>query len=186
MVGTVAGHGRDATAVAGPVRAALRAYAVDDPQPARVLSRLNRFLGATFRDDTYATAVVAHYRPATRQLTIANAAHPVPVLVLPGAAGSSVVPLTRTGPALGIAPVVSVPAHRLTLPPAAALCLYTDGLTDHDRDVAFGDSHRLADCLAAAGWQPTARGVLDEVIAAMLGDSPPEQDVCLAVLRGAC
>ena len=47
----------------GPVRAALRAYAIEDPNPGRILARLNRFMTATFRDTAHATAAVVHFDP---------------------------------------------------------------------------------------------------------------------------
>jgi serine phosphatase RsbU (regulator of sigma subunit)/CheY-like chemotaxis protein len=193
-IGDVAGQDRHAAAMMGPVRAASRAYAIEDPDPSRILARLNRYLVATYRDDTYVTAVIARYEPDGRLLTVASAGHPSPLLVSPGGAADApptVVALTPLGPALGIFPDVEFAGQRLVVAPGAALCLYTDGLTDHRAEPGPGTDRDLARVVSAA-YQRLAAGpppaspaavLVEHVLDGMLAGAPPHDDVCLVVLR---
>ncbi len=190
-VGDIAGHDGAATAVMGPVRAVLRAYAMEDPQPASVLARLNRFVLASYRDDTYVTALVARYEPASRRLTVANAGHPAPLL-LRQAMPPKAVSLTEPGPALGILADAEFASLQLTLEQGMALCLYTDGLTDPRADLFAPRASRLAEAAAEAyrkvtsvpgGGVPVAELLADELMRRMRTGSTVVDDACLAVLR---
>jgi serine phosphatase RsbU (regulator of sigma subunit)/CheY-like chemotaxis protein len=190
-VGEVAGHDRHAAAAMTPVLAALRAYAVEDPDPARLLARLNRLLTGTRQDDTFATAVAALYEPDTGELSLANAGHPAPLVISPGHAGDPVVTsLAPASPALGILPEAEFPEQRLALPAGAALCVHTDGLTEPRGDPMSPQTGLLPFVAARAFRQiagdrrrhrPAAR-LADHIIRAMLGSDPPDDDICLAVL----
>ena len=65
-VGDVAGHGLTAASAMAQLRNALRAYAVEEDDPAQVLVRLDR-LAAALAPDDLATAVVATLDPAHRR-----------------------------------------------------------------------------------------------------------------------
>ncbi len=67
------------------LRNALRAYAVEEDDPAQLLVRLDR-LAAALAPDDLATAVVATVDPATGDLQVACAGHPSPILVRDGRA----------------------------------------------------------------------------------------------------
>jgi serine phosphatase RsbU (regulator of sigma subunit)/anti-sigma regulatory factor (Ser/Thr protein kinase) len=147
-VGDVVGRGTPAAAVMADVRAALRAYALVDPHPARVLARLHRFVessGDAERLATLALVVVDAQRSAA---DVALAGHPPPVLV--DAAGGVRVPLVPPGPPLGVAdgpwPVV-----RVDLPPAVVLALCSDGLVESPAVPAADGIRRLGDVLAGLG-----------------------------------
>jgi PAS domain S-box-containing protein len=190
-VGEVAGHDDHAAAVMGPVRAVLRAYGLDDPDPSTVLDRLNAFLGQTGDDGTYVTAVVALYEPDTRRLSLANAGHPVPLMVSPSREGPVATPLADAGPALGIRPDAHCTGRELTLAPGAALLLYTDGLTDHLGDPEATGTERLALAAARAFGhlvgdrrhpRPGAQHLAELVVQDMLDGRAPDDDICVAVL----
>jgi len=191
-VGEVAGHDQPAAAAMSPILAVLRAYALDDIDPARLLTRLNRFLAATRQDDTYVTAVVATYEPDTGRLCIANAGHPRPLVILPGGDGDPVAAsLAQRGPALGVLPEVEFTGRRLTLAAGSVLCLYTDGLIDRHSDPAWPGSRRLPhaalralDRLAADDplGPPDAQDLAEGIVRAVLGGDAPDDDACLAVL----
>jgi CheY-like chemotaxis protein len=192
-VGRVAGHSQPAAAVMGSVRAVLRASAIEDPDPVGVLTRLNRFVAANYRDTTFATAVVALFDPATGVLHYANAGHPAPLIAMadPHGAEPQVLALAGRGPALGIFPDARFAGDTLAMPPVAALCLYTDGLTDRHRDPLPAAGHRLAQAAAGAfglvtsGQRqpvPAARRLAEQLVTEMLGGEPPDGDATLAVL----
>jgi hypothetical protein len=63
-IGDVAGHGLRSVAVMAQLRNAIRAYATDDPTPARVLTKLNTML-CRLEPDATATALVARWEPNT-------------------------------------------------------------------------------------------------------------------------
>jgi serine phosphatase RsbU (regulator of sigma subunit) len=192
-VGKVAGHDRHPAAVMGHVLAALRAYAHDDPDPVGVLTRLNRLLVDTRRDDTFATAVVALFEPDTGRLRVANGGQPAPLVISPDRAGDAVaVPLGPAGPALGILPEAGFPELNLSLPWGAAFCAYTDGLIDRHNDPTSSGRQRLQRVAALAfdrltGDDPrrpaTTQTLAESIVRGMLGGAAPDDDVCLVVLR---
>ncbi|MEU8615878.1 fused response regulator/phosphatase, partial [Actinoplanes sp. NPDC048791] len=123
-IGDVAGHGLGAAVTSGQVRNAVRAYAVEDPAPASVLTRVARLLsrlGAPFS----ASLLVARLKPATGELSWCSAGHPAPVRSAPG---QDTRLLTGTvGPPLG-ADAATYEQNEDSLPPGAQLVLFTDGL----------------------------------------------------------
>jgi serine phosphatase RsbU (regulator of sigma subunit) len=191
-VGKVAGHDQPAAAAMAPIPAVLRAYALDDPDPAHLLTRLNRLLAGTLQDDTFVTVVVAVYEPGTGLLRIANAGHPAPLVVSPRCDGDPVaISLTHRGPALGVFPGAEFTEQCLTLAPGSVLCAYTDGLTDRHNEPASADARRLPYAVARALGQflderphclPDAQDLAERIIHEVLGGDPPDDDVCLAVL----
>ncbi|WP_164842763.1 fused response regulator/phosphatase [Actinoplanes solisilvae] len=185
-VGKVAGHERHPAAVMGHALAVLQAYAHDDPDPAGVLTRLNRFLIENGRDDTFVTAVVALYDPGTGRLRVANGGHPAPVVVTrDGDAGAAAL-LRTQGPALGVLPDAVFPQRDLSLPANSAFCAYTDGLTDR-HGAASVDGRLLRVAAEEFGRldpdQPAAELLTETIVRGMLGGTAPDDDVCLAVLH---
>ncbi len=83
-LGDVAGHDVHAAALMGQVRAALRALALTDPEPAAVLTGLDRLvasLGAEARNtERFVTVVYGLLDPDAATVRLASAGHPPPVL----------------------------------------------------------------------------------------------------------
>jgi serine phosphatase RsbU (regulator of sigma subunit)/DNA-binding response OmpR family regulator len=187
-VGEVAGHDEPAAAAMATILAALRAYAFDDPDPARLLTRLNRLMAGSVPGDTFVTAVAAIFEPGTGQLCIANAAHPVPLVVPPGGGDDpAAASLRHRGPALGVFPDAVFTGHHLTMVPGAVLCAYTDGLTDRPSGPTAADAQRLPQAVARAldelaAGRPDAQDLAEHIVRDVLGGNPPDDDVCLAVL----
>jgi CheY-like chemotaxis protein/serine phosphatase RsbU (regulator of sigma subunit) len=189
-VGKVPGADRYASAVVSGVRAVVRAYALDDADPLRVLTRLNRFLLETYQD-TFATAVVGLYEPDTGRLRLANAGQAAPFVISPEPEAGPTIALPRRGPALGVLGDAEFVGQHVVLPPEAALCVYTDGLTDRHGDPTPDGHDRLPVVAARAfeeilGERPRrrlpAQRLADRVIDDMVGGDVPEDDVCVAVL----
>ena len=191
-VGEVAGHDQPAAAAMAPILAALRAYAFDDPDPARLLTRLNRLLAGTLEGDTFVTALVAIYEPGTGHLWIANAGHPVPLVVSPRSDGvREAVWLRHRGPALGVFADTEFAGQYLSMAPGAVLCAYTDGLIDRHSGPTAADAQRLPHAVARAlgklaadqpQYLPDAQDLAELIVREVLGGDPPDDDVCLAVL----
>ena len=187
-VGKVAGHDRRPAAAMGHMLAVLRAYALDDPDPAGLLARFNRFLTDTREDDTFVTAVVALYQPDTGRLRVANGGHPAPLVISLDRDGDPTVTLLApAGPALGILPEAGFGEHDLGLPPGAAFCAYTDGLTDRHNDPTAAGGRRLPHIAAQAFGRlsaepPTAAALAEGIVHDMLGGAAPDDDICMAVM----
>src|SRR5439155_2505725 len=79
-VGDVAGHGLRAATIMGQLRMALRAYALEDTSPARVLGRLH-LLSQRLDDPDMATLIYCVYDPETSGLRYASAGHLPPLVV---------------------------------------------------------------------------------------------------------
>lgn len=144
VIGDVEGRGAKAAAIMGQLRAALRAFAQDDKSPADILARLDewtRIIATPEQDDSGAdisvppivTCQYLVYDAWSRQLSFANAGHAPPLLLLDGQCLE--MNIEEVGQPLGVrakglhADLVYKEETR-TLPPGAALLLYTDGLVD--------------------------------------------------------
>ena len=129
-LGDVAGHGLHAASTMAQARNSLRAYVVDDPQPALALERLNRLFLRTL-PDMVATAVIGVVDTRSRQLHLASAGHPPILHVRRGRASFVDAP---NNVLLGYAEVAFTGAT-IPLEPGDLVVLYSDGLveTRHDR-----------------------------------------------------
>jgi PAS domain S-box-containing protein len=127
-MGDVQGKGPAAAAVTALVRHSLRAEAMHDSDPTRLLERLNR---ALCRDDSDRLCTVAlaavDRRPEGVRVTIACGGHPAPILTQPEAAARLSV---CHGTILGLAEDVEIDDDVVDLGPGDGLVLYTDGLLD--------------------------------------------------------
>ena len=177
VVGDVVGHGLRAAAAMGQLRNACRAYALVDPSPVEVLARINQLL-ARGGEETMATMLFLVLDRQTGELVWSCAGHP-PALVIE-AQGPRFLEGGRSMP-VGAAEGVTFREGRSTLADEATLLLYTDGLVER-RDVSLDD--RLAQLAVAAG---TTGGeleqVCDQVLAGVLGDAEPADDVALLAVR---
>jgi serine phosphatase RsbU (regulator of sigma subunit)/PAS domain-containing protein len=177
-VGDVAGRGIHAAAGMGQLRGALRAYAVDRPQPADALLRLDAFM-AGLGGVGFATVALLALDPATGELALSLAGHPPPVIR--SADGNARVLEAKAGPPIGAGPAQR-PTIDFRLEPGAALLLYTDGLVERRGTLIDERIDALAAAVAAApGDDPEA--LADHVLAEMLAGATTRDDVALVALR---
>ncbi|HEU4974634.1 MAG TPA: GAF domain-containing SpoIIE family protein phosphatase [Baekduia sp.] len=175
-IGDVAGKGLDAAAAMGQVRAALHAYALEDPSPARVLGRLDRFVAAM---DITATAMLV-VADGDGQMLVASGGHPPAVLI---DAGGARMVRGALGPPLGVG-IEHRREEHVALPQGARLLLYTDGLVER-RDEGLDVSLEALRTIAA-GAPPQLDLLCDRVLAALEPASGWPDDVALlAARRGA-
>ncbi|GII93319.1 SpoIIE family protein phosphatase [Sinosporangium siamense] len=215
VIGDVEGRGAKAAAVMGQLRAALRAFAQDDKPPAEILARLDewtRILAAPERDENgndiavppIVTCQYMVYDAWSRQLSLANAGHAPPLLLVDGTCGE--LEITEVGQPLGVRakgmPVDLVyKEESITLPPGATLLLYTDGLVDRRpaKDPAGAERHpgieggsrakvddRSLETLCeklARFTSATVEAIADSATQAVPGDI--DDDMALLVVRSA-
>ncbi|HWD72201.1 MAG TPA: GAF domain-containing SpoIIE family protein phosphatase [Actinomycetota bacterium] len=179
VIGDVAGHGLRSAALMAQLRNAVRAFADEDPAPARVLTRLNRMLCRLEPDET-ATAIVAVWNAASGTIIRSNAGHP-PVLrcrvgetaFLPPRAGHLV---------LGVDPDWAYASEIKVLRPGTTLLFYTDGLVEtrgRSVDEGMDDLRRFVE--SAPDLSPQA--LCDRVLEWRLGAARREDDMCLLAAR---
>jgi sigma-B regulation protein RsbU (phosphoserine phosphatase) len=179
VIGDVVGHNIGSASVMGQMRQLLRAYAVDTTQPADVLQRTAR-AQARLLPDALATVVYALLDPATGELSYANAGHPPPVWA--SASGQAGYLDDASGVMLGVPGEAEFTVGRRTLDPGTSLLFYTDGLIeDRRRDITDG----LNALAGVMGQVPSlsAEKTCATVQAALLGETPRADDVCLLAVR---
>jgi len=138
-IGDVAGHGLQAAVVMGEVRQAFRAAAVNPKSPSLVLERANTIVNMR-PDNAIVTAIFGILDTTTATVIYAVAGHPPPILAT---RCGTVQTLPARGIPLGVAESVYTHDWTFTLPPGSLFTLYTDGLTEHSRDVARGEEQLL-------------------------------------------
>ena len=179
VLGDVMGRGLRAAAVMGQVRAAARAYAQLDLEPAEVLAQLDRLvesIGDRQAIPEIVTCVYGVYDAAEGTLTWASAGHPPPLLLLPGEGTGTVLEPPPGGP-LGLGDA-GYGERVLDLPEDAVLALYTDGLVER-RGLDLGTSIDAVAALLGPSTR-TPEAVADALLGARVAD---DDDTALLVVR---
>jgi serine phosphatase RsbU (regulator of sigma subunit)/anti-sigma regulatory factor (Ser/Thr protein kinase) len=145
-LGDVMGKGVPAAIVMSEIRSALRAYAILDPTPSVVMSRLDQLVTKLAVAEQIVTVVCGVLAADRRTVTYAAAGHPPPLLVPPS--GPPEVLRDNIGPALGLG-IGPWPEVRLDLPADATMLLYSDGLVETREVDLFAGIERLAERVAA-------------------------------------
>jgi len=182
-LGDVVGKGPDAAAVMGLVRHTIRATAIRERAPARILGIVNRVVARETLDDQFCTAVAGRLRPHGGDVIawISVAGHPPPVILR---ADGSLQWIRRTGALLGVLddPQLSDEEHRLG--PGDALVLYTDGVTEErGPEGPFGENGLAAVLRSAVG--ASAGEIVGRIEAAVLahGTGDPRDDIAILAVR---
>ena len=176
VMGDVAGSGLAAAVIMGRMRSALRAYALETPDPGEVLDRLDRNV-RHFEPDALATVLYAVIDAAQEQMRICLAGHFVPVIAPPGLPAEPV--RAETGLMIGIGDDTRRPVTTMKIPPEALLCFYTDGLIERPGEMIDDGLARL--CRVITAQHPEA--ACAAVMAALIGSEPARDDVALLMLR---
>jgi serine phosphatase RsbU (regulator of sigma subunit) len=177
VVGDVAGSGLSAAVIMGRIRSALRAYALEFPDPADVLRKLDHKMQYFEEGGVMATVSYAVLDPDSGQLRVSSAGHFPPVIAGPGQSGA--VAQIAVDPPIGVADTPVRQVTTLALAPGAVLCLFTDGLVER-RDQPIDDGiARL--CQAVTAGPP--EGVCGSIMRALVGSQYPGDDIALLVLR---
>ncbi|MEV0394799.1 ATP-binding SpoIIE family protein phosphatase [Polymorphospora rubra] len=188
VLGDVAGHDVRAAALMGQVRAALRALALTDPDPASVLRGLDRLvanLAAEMRsDEIFVTVTYGVADPEAGRLTLASAGHPAPLLRR-SATGPDPVPAAGyldvpPGPPLGLGGRRAAVA--VDFAPGDTVLLFSDGVVERrGRGLAEGFDALAAAVSAAGGSDP--RSLCAVAVGAVPG--PTEDDVAVLAVEHA-
>jgi Stage II sporulation protein E (SpoIIE) len=162
FVGDVSGHGREALECTTALRPALRGHLEAGLSPRAALESAGRAAGI---DPTgrFTTAIVAVHDPATGMLTYAQAGHPPPVVVGPGAHEPVV---AASSPPIGVGLRTGMRQTTVPLPRGSSACFVTDGLLEaRTGDVLLGREW-LESVVAGFGPLDSAGVLLDRVFEA--------------------
>jgi serine phosphatase RsbU (regulator of sigma subunit)/anti-sigma regulatory factor (Ser/Thr protein kinase) len=192
VIGDVRGKGADAAAITGIARATIRATALDEMSPARMLERLNQVLLAAAQDDRFATetgeprfctvcVVTVTPLQGGAELVVAVGGHPLPYIIR---ADGALDQAGRAGGLIGVMPdpgITDVP-HRLH--PGDSLVLFTDGVTERHAAGRFFDEDGLTTVLAeSAGLDADDVAGRVELASRTFVATEPRDDLAILVAR---
>lgn len=173
-VGDVVGHSLEAATVMVEIRHALRAYCVDESDPAVLAERLDRML-QLYHPGVTATVCLVLIDPGTGRVRIANAGH-IPPLIVRDTGGADYA--KAAGPLLGPG-VPHPPPTELFLEPTDRLLMVTDGLIEtRGTDLAVSMEQLRA---AAIGAMPGLDALCDTLLTSFGHDR--EDDIAMLALR---
>ncbi len=188
LIGDVCGKGIPAALYMTRTKTLFRLVAEEagrgetSPDAAAILSRINHELARDNPSLIYVTAVMGRLDPATGAFDLANAGHPMPLLV-DAASGVSTFE-TSNGLPLGLVDDKAYKTHSASLSAGTTIFLYTDGVTDtlNLKDEQFGDD-RLFAALAGAAPRPAALiADLGARLAEFAGATEPFDDITMLAI----
>jgi sigma-B regulation protein RsbU (phosphoserine phosphatase) len=182
-IGDVCGKGPEAAAVMGVVRYTLRATAMHETRPSRLLTSLNEALRQHVSDERFCTVCYVRVRPGDQgaRLTVCLAGHPAPLVVR---ANQSVERIGRAGTILGVLPDLSLTDVTVDMGPGDAIVMFTDGLTDERRGEEAGGENGLVRALR--GVKDATAADLANLLDQRITDPrfhPPRDDAAILVAR---
>ncbi|WP_017606082.1 SpoIIE family protein phosphatase [Nocardiopsis alkaliphila] len=181
VLGDVMGKGIPAAAGMSRIRNALRALAYSMPEPADVLTGLDRMFSATEGMDQVTTLVYFVLDPVTGQLDLSNAGH-LPPLVVAGNAGPSLLEAEPDTP-LGVSSTRG--HHKFFVQPGNTIALYSDGLVENRKrsvDAGLDELVRKAsEALPDVVGDP--QQMLEYLVESMLEGYEQDDDVTLLAVQ---
>jgi len=178
VMGDVAGKGLAGASMVGRLRSALRAYALESQDGARVVERLNRLLWTEVEENQMATMLYVIVDPAAGAVRWVNAGHPAPLMITGGEPrfleGAGSVPL-------GVLPFPTYEEVSAPMNPGSTLLLYTDGLVERPGENIDDGMAELAARVREAPEDPD--GLCDHLLATLVPPGGATDDVALLTLR---
>jgi serine phosphatase RsbU (regulator of sigma subunit) len=182
-IGDVCGKGPQAAAVTGLARHTLRAVALHEPRPSRVLATLNEAILRALGDHRFCTVCClrVHPRGVGARVTVCSGGHPLPVVLR---ANGDLETAGRPSMLLGLLPDDDLADDALDLGPGDAVVLYTDGVVEQPREEIESGSSRLARVLREHAGSPAATiaEAVERSVTGHAGESLRD-DIAVLVLR---
>jgi sigma-B regulation protein RsbU (phosphoserine phosphatase) len=176
VIGDVAGHGLPAATIMGRLRSALRAYALEHRDPARVLTSLDAKI-SYFEPGVFATVLYAVSEPPYETFEVSSAGHLAPLLrVGPGPASYTAV-ATDLPLGVGIARVRR--QTTVEVPVGANLLMFTDGLVERRPP---GETRSGLEELASALGTGDPEEECARIVEMMFRDRRPQDDATMLLV----
>ncbi len=177
VVGDVSGKGVDTVAEMARARFTLRAYLLDGNTPAEALEKCSSQFDIAV-DEHIVTVIVGLGTWATGEIVVANAGHPLPLLMTDDGSEYVAMPV---GPPLGVgeSPYDSA---TFTMPQGSTLLAFTDGLVERrDEDIDIG-MKRLGHAAQEQRDRPLGE-LVTAVLTALHDDGEAADDTAVLALR---
>ena len=149
VMADVAGKGLNTVVYTAMTKFILRAYALENCEPAASLMRLNDALYACTPPELFVTLVYGILDSAKKTFTYANAGHEYPLLRRNSTGDADL--LDVTGPAIALQKGSIYGTREIALEPGDVIVFYTDGITDAGTGRDRLGRDRLRDQLVARG-----------------------------------
>ncbi|MDT0330828.1 SpoIIE family protein phosphatase [Nocardiopsis lambiniae] len=181
VLGDVMGKGIPAAAGMSRIRNALRALAFSMPEPADVLTGLDRMFSATEGMDQVTTLVYFVLDPVTGQLDLSNAGHLPPLVVAGGARPS----LLDTDPDTPLGITSPRGHHKFFVQPGNTVALYSDGLVENRKRSVDSGLDELVDVASSAPPEVVGdpQQMLEYLVESMLEGYEQDDDVTLLAVQ---
>lgn len=163
VLGDVSGKGVEAAVVTSLVRHSIRALAVSEGSPRKLLRQLNAILLSSALD-RFCTMLVVRLRQGRHgwKVSASSGGHPLPFLLSPGRPPA---PLGHYGTLVGAVESPTFVDTHVVLGPGETLFLYTDGVTEARRDGAlFGEDRLIERLRHPSGVDELIHDILDQVL----------------------
>jgi sigma-B regulation protein RsbU (phosphoserine phosphatase) len=184
VIGDVCGKGPEAAALTALARYTVRAAAIRERRPSRVLRVLSQAVLAEDLNERFCTAAYARVVPGDDRVSVelSCGGHPPPLVLR---RDGSVHRAGRPGTLLGLFEAVELSDDAVELEPGDALVLFTDGATDAKRGGEVLGEERLRALVAACAGLPRAEDMavrLEDGIVSFQ-DGGRQDDLAIVVLR---
>jgi serine phosphatase RsbU (regulator of sigma subunit) len=174
-VGDVSGRGLTAGTIMASLRYAIRAYAAQGDSPATILGKLADLIDVG-DSGHFATVLCGLIDVTNHEVTLANAAHPEPLLV---DADQARFVATNVGVPIGVEQQTPYIPITITVPPSALLLAFTDGLVERRGEVLDVGLERLRE--AAARNHASIDALLADLGEHLTPDGPADDIAILGV-----
>ncbi len=182
VIGDVCGKGPEAAVVTGLARYTIRAVALRETKPSRVLAALNEAVRQQRSDSTFCTVIYVRMRPSDQgaRLTICCAGHPLPLVLR---SDGSIEQAGTPGTLLGIFADPDLSDRVVDLRRGDAIVLFTDGVEERAPGAMFGMDRLTSVVRSAQG--SNANGIAEAIEHAVLAFRPEalRDDVAVLVMR---
>ena len=183
LVADAEGHSAPAAVMMAMTCALFRSCPEMHAQPDKVIDFINRNLGNVNRE-SFVTAIYAVYDATNRQVRIARAGHPLPILFRP-AEGKARELACKGVFVMGMDRYKHIPTTEIFLEPGDRLLFYTDGVTErfNPRDETYGEE-RLCRMMERPHVD-NPRALLNSIIqdlAHFAGERPADDDQAMLLV----
>jgi sigma-B regulation protein RsbU (phosphoserine phosphatase) len=181
VMADVSGKGVPAAMFMAVTRTAIRSFTVPGKTPAEILKHVNDVMVRDNDNMMFVTVFFGFYNIRTGDLTFTNAGHNPPYVLRRSGTFDTLMP---TGPILSVLEDAKYTSDRTSLNPGESLVLFTDGVTESDRDGELYGEQRFEKLLLSIADRPVEK-ICQNVIDAVVdyGGKELRDDVTVLSLR---